>query len=167
MRLPTAWSTISACRSLRSTSTSRGADLLRNRMAAASPAASGPPLAVTGSGLREGLELALHRLFEQRDPINELNVFPVPDGDTGSNMHLTLEAACLELSQLAENAPVSAVTSAAAHGSLMGARGNSGVILSQVLRGWSAASQGHDSLDVVGLCHALAEGSRVAYLAVK
>jgi hypothetical protein len=136
-------------------------------MAAADAAASGAPLVVTGRALRQGLERALRRVAEQKSHINELNVFPVPDGDTGTNMHLTLEAAWREVSRLPEEAPVSAVTKAAAHGSLMGARGNSGVILSQVLRGWSVSSQDKDSLDAEGLSAALAEGSRVAYLAVK
>jgi DAK2 domain fusion protein YloV len=136
-------------------------------MAAADAAPSGAPLVVTGRALRQGLERALRRLAEQKSHINELNVFPVPDGDTGTNMHLTLEAAWREVSQLPQAAPVSAVTKAAAHGSLMGARGNSGVILSQVLRGWSACSREKESLDADGLVEALAEGSRVAYLAVK
>lgn len=136
-------------------------------MAVADATASDPPLAVTGAALRKGLDRALERLSEQRDHINELNVFPVPDGDTGTNMHLTMEAAWNELSRLPEDAPISAVTSAAAHGSLMGARGNSGVILSQVLRGWAVPTRDRDALDTAGLCQALAEGSRVAYLAVK
>jgi DAK2 domain fusion protein YloV len=136
-------------------------------MAVADAADSEPPLAVTGPGLRKGLDRALERLSEQRDHINELNVFPVPDGDTGTNMHLTMEAAWNEFSRLPEDAPISAVTSAAAHGSLMGARGNSGVILSQVLRGWSVPTRDRETLDAAGLCEALAEGSRVAYLAVK
>ncbi|HUY56662.1 MAG TPA: DAK2 domain-containing protein [Candidatus Micrarchaeaceae archaeon] len=136
-------------------------------MAAADPAAPGAPLVVTGRALSQGLERALTRLGEQKGHINELNVFPVPDGDTGTNMHLTLEAAWREVSQLPPDAPVSAVTKAAAHGSLMGARGNSGVILSQVLRGWSVSLREQDSLDPEGLAEALAEGSRVAYLAVK
>ncbi|HUY08804.1 MAG TPA: DAK2 domain-containing protein [Candidatus Dormibacteraeota bacterium] len=136
-------------------------------MAAADAAASGAPLVVTGRSLRQGLERALGRLAEQKSHINELNVFPVPDGDTGTNMHLTLEAAWREVSQLPEEAPISAVTKAAAHGSLMGARGNSGVILSQVLRGWSVGAEEKESLDARGLSEALAEGSRVAYLAVK
>jgi DAK2 domain fusion protein YloV len=137
-------------------------------MAVADAAASDPPpKAVTGPGLRKGLDRALERLSEQRDQINELNVFPVPDGDTGTNMQLTMEAAWNEFSRLPDDAPISAVTSAAAHGSLMGARGNSGVILSQVLRGWSVPARDRETLDASGLCLALAEGSRVAYLAVK
>jgi len=136
-------------------------------MAVADAADSDPPLAVTGPGLRQGLDRALQRLSEERDHINELNVFPVPDGDTGTNMHLTMEAAWNEFRRLAEDAPISAVTSAAAHGSLMGARGNSGVILSQVFRGWSVPTRDRETLDAAGLCEALVEGSRVAYLAVK
>jgi len=134
---------------------------------AAAKVAAGPPLLVTGEGLRLGLARALDRLDQHRDQINELNVFPVPDGDTGSNMHLTLEAAWLEIRELDEAATVAAVARAAAHGSLMGARGNSGVILSQVLRGFSSRCQGRDTLDGEAICQALEEGSRVAYLAVK
>ncbi|HVC39578.1 MAG TPA: DAK2 domain-containing protein [Candidatus Dormibacteraeota bacterium] len=136
-------------------------------MAAAESAVPEVPDTVTGGVLRQGLDRALWRLSEQKAHINQLNVFPVPDGDTGTNLHLTLESACQEVDQLPEEASVAAVSKAAAHGSLMGARGNSGVILSQVLRGWSARLQDHEFLDRVGLCDALAEGSRVAYLAVK
>jgi len=136
-------------------------------MAVADAADADPPLELTGPGLRKGLDRALERLWEQRDHINELNVFPVPDGDTGTNMHLTMEAAENEFSRVPEDAPISEVASAAAHGSLMGARGNSGVILSQVLRGWSVPARDREKLDPAGLCEALAEGSRVAYLAVK
>ncbi|HEY6537852.1 MAG TPA: DAK2 domain-containing protein [Candidatus Dormibacteraeota bacterium] len=136
-------------------------------MAAAEATASGAPAVVTGRALRQGLERALRRLAEQRAHINELNVFPVPDGDTGSNMHLTLEAACRELSGLAEDAPVAEVARALAHGALMGARGNSGVILSQVFRGWASATPESDTIDPGQLAAALEEGSRVAYLAVK
>lgn len=136
-------------------------------MAAAEVAASGAPELVTGKALRQGLERALGRLAEQKGHINDLNVFPVPDGDTGNNMLLTLEAAWQEVEALGEDAPVSAVAKAAAHGSLMGARGNSGVILSQVLRGWAVSSQESETLDLKGLCEALNEGARIAYLAVK
>src|SRR5271169_5514459 len=82
-------------------------------------------------GFRDGLR------SHQAD-INRLNVYPVPDGDTGTNMALTLEAVVTELDQLEAahpDADLSAVCQAIGHGSLMGARGNSGVILSQLLRG--------------------------------
>src|SRR5689334_19493648 len=72
-------------------------------------------------------------LRSHQDAINRLNVYPVPDGDTGTNMALTLESVCEELDRADESMP--ATCKAISHGSLMGARGNSGVILSQVLRG--------------------------------
>lgn len=125
------------------------------------------PLAVTGAGLRHGLSRAVSRLEEQRDRINDLNVFPVPDGDTGTNMALTLEAALGEATALPAEATVGEVAKAAAHGSLMGARGNSGVILSQVLRGVAAGCAEEGEMGPVALARALEEGSRVAYRAVK
>src|SRR5919201_189704 len=77
-------------------------------------------------------------LRAQQEAINRLNVYPVPDGDTGTNMALTLEAVVTELESLgATDIEMTAVCKAVAHGSLMGARGNSGVILSQILRGSS------------------------------
>ncbi|MHB1640693.1 MAG: DAK2 domain-containing protein [Candidatus Dormibacteria bacterium] len=133
----------------------------------ASRAPAAPPQAVTGAGLRHGLERALGRLAEQRDRINDLNVFPVPDGDTGTNMHLTLEAALAEAARLPSGDSVGAVAQAAAHGSLMGARGNSGVILSQVLRGVAAGCRGAEEMGPEMLARALEEGSKVAYAAVK
>jgi hypothetical protein len=130
-------------------------------------AATASPDVVTGAGLRRGLAKALSRLAEQRDRINDLNVFPVPDGDTGTNMHLTLEAASAEVKALSDKASVDEVAQAAAHGSLMGARGNSGVILSQVLRGVAAACRGQEGIGPKQLAEALEEGSRSAYRAVK
>ena len=73
-------------------------------------------------------------LAAHREPINRLNVYPVPDGDTGTNMSLTLGSVFEELEGVDDDLP--AVCNAVSHGSLMGARGNSGVILSQVLRGF-------------------------------
>src|SRR6516162_1021061 len=84
-------------------------------------------LAVMG-GYRDALRL------HQAD-INRLNVYPVPDGDTGTNMALTLEAVVTELQGVEAGSGLAAVCKAIGHGSLMGARGNSGVILSQILRG--------------------------------
>ncbi|MGH7692652.1 MAG: DAK2 domain-containing protein [Candidatus Dormibacteria bacterium] len=136
-------------------------------MAAAEAAAAAEPTMVTGKSLRQGLERALRRLAEQREQINDLNVFPVPDGDTGSNMHLTLGAACREVGRLPREAPLTEVARAAAHGALMGARGNSGVILSQVLRGWAERAKGEPALGAEALGQAFAEASKVAYSAVK
>ena len=76
-------------------------------------------------------------LGRHRESINNLNVYPVPDGDTGTNMSLTLTSVVEELDGLAPDADLDAVCTAVAHGSLMGARGNSGVIMSQILRGFA------------------------------
>ena len=86
-------------------------------------------------GYRDALRL------HQAD-INRLNVYPVPDGDTGTNMALTLEAVVNELQEVEPGAGLAAVCKAIGHGSLMGARGNSGVILSQLLRGMSERMAG-------------------------
>lgn len=99
------------------------------------------------------------------DLINSLNVYPVPDGDTGTNMFLTMQAALREMATVADNS-VSAVANALAHGSLMGARGNSGVILSQVWRGVARQLDGKDYLTASDLALALQEGSITAYKGV-
>ena len=104
-------------------------------------------------------------LTENRDKVNELNVFPVPDGDTGTNMLLTLEAACEEINE-EDDSNLGDVTGKVAHGALMGARGNSGVILSQVLRGFSQGVVGKASVDCKELAHAFEEATRVAYKGV-
>jgi DAK2 domain fusion protein YloV len=78
---------------------------------------------------------AADALKEHRDEVNRLNVFPVPDGDTGTNMSLTMDAVLSEIDRLPDDATLAQVCHAVTHGSLMGARGNSGVILSQILRG--------------------------------
>ncbi|MBC7337079.1 MAG: DAK2 domain-containing protein, partial [Clostridia bacterium] len=97
--------------------------------------------------------------------INALNVFPVPDGDTGTNMYLTLEAAWQEIAGRPERA-VAPITEALAHGALMGARGNSGVILSQIFRGMAQALHDADLLDTNLLARALQQASATAYKAV-
>lgn len=125
------------------------------------------PETITGAGLRLGLARALERLAQQRDRINDLNVFPVPDGDTGTNMHLTLAAALAEANPLPPQASVAQVAQAVAHGSLMGARGNSGVILSQILRGVAGGCAQQEQIGPQVLASALQEGAAVAYRAVK
>ena len=97
--------------------------------------------------------------------INSLNVFPVPDGDTGINMLLTMRSAVEEASR-AINESASAVACAIAHGALMGARGNSGVILSQILRGLATMLQEKDCLEGSDLVAGLREGTTLAYKAV-
>ena len=85
--------------------------------------------------LRSTIATYSELLRSHKDVINRLNVYPVPDGDTGTNMTLTIESVAAELGPLGDDAEMSEVCKAIAHGSLMGARGNSGVILSQMLRG--------------------------------
>ena len=85
--------------------------------------------------MRRAIETASAALSSRKDEVNRLNVFPVPDGDTGTNMSLTMESVVRELAELPPSAGGAEVRKAITHGSLMGARGNSGVITSQILRG--------------------------------
>jgi DAK2 domain fusion protein YloV len=103
-------------------------------------------------------------LQSHRDAINRLNVYPVPDGDTGTNMALTLESVCAEVAGAGDDLP--SVCTAIAHGSLMGARGNSGVILSQVLRGLADVLREPGGGDAPALAAALTAASKAAYAAV-
>ncbi len=97
--------------------------------------------------------------------VNALNVFPIPDGDTGTNMLLTMRSAMAEAYRSPEES-ASAVAHAMAHGSLMGARGNSGVILSQILRGLAVMLDDKDALEASDLVAGLVEGSSLAYKAL-
>ncbi len=97
--------------------------------------------------------------------LNDLNVFPVPDGDTGTNLHLTMRAILQEIDG-AELASAGQVARAAAYGALMGARGNSGVILSQILGGMAEILEPHDSFTARELALALEQGTRKAYACV-
>ncbi len=140
-------------------------------MSATKPA---PELAVLREPLREiageqilaGLTAALSWLEANQQEINDLNVFPVPDGDTGSNMYLTLRSSVEEARDAPVPSAADSVLAAAAHGSLMGARGNSGVILSQILRGFAQGSAQRTHLDAGGVALAITEASAVAYRAV-
>jgi DAK2 domain fusion protein YloV len=115
--------------------------------------------------LRAVVETYRDALAAHREPINRLNVYPVPDGDTGTNMSLTLVSVCEELDQV-EGDDLAGVCKAISHGSLMGARGNSGVILSQVLRGLVGAVAETGGLDGRTLAVALRAASDAAYQAV-
>ncbi|MGI5999377.1 MAG: DAK2 domain-containing protein, partial [Lutispora sp.] len=97
--------------------------------------------------------------------VNSLNVFPVPDGDTGTNMSLTMNSAVKEINKC-KDLDVSLVADSAATGSLMGARGNSGVILSQIFRGFAKGLKNVKEIDSLALANALMEGSNTAYKAV-
>ncbi|GAC1342573.1 MAG: DAK2 domain-containing protein [Candidatus Dormibacteria bacterium] len=125
-----------------------------------------PLLEVDGQQLLSGLRSALAWLQANEEQTNDLNVFPVPDGDTGSNMYLTLRSAVEEAGRAAQPNSAASVLTAAARGSLMGARGNSGVILSQVLRGLAQGLDGQAQLDAPRLAAALGGASTVAYKAV-
>ncbi|MDQ2727099.1 MAG: DAK2 domain-containing protein [Actinomycetota bacterium] len=105
-------------------------------------------------------------LAAHREVINRLNVYPVPDGDTGTNMSLTVESVVTDITT-ADGDDLATVAKALAHGSLMGARGNSGVILSQILRGVAKVVGDSDGIDADVLRDALSEASAGAYQAVQ
>jgi DAK2 domain fusion protein YloV len=125
-----------------------------------------PVLETGGERLLLALRSGLAWLQANQEEINDLNVFPVPDGDTGSNMYLTLRSAVEEAQEATDPASAASVLGAAAHGSLMGARGNSGVILSQVLRGLAQGVGGQARLDAAAWARGLNEARTVAYKAV-
>jgi hypothetical protein len=110
--------------------------------------------------------LAGHMMLEeQRDAINALNVFPVPDGDTGTNMALTMRAAVKEIAEASDTAAC-IIAEKLSRGALMGARGNSGVILSQILRGFSNGIDKKETLTASDFAAALNVAARMAYHAV-
>lgn len=114
---------------------------------------------------RNAFSAGLTWLERHIDLINSLNVYPVPDGDTGTNMFLTFQAALKETAQIAE-LTVSRLFQAIAHGALMGARGNSGVILSQIFRGMAKVLGEARRVNALALAQALREGARTAYKGV-
>ena len=97
--------------------------------------------------------------------VDQLNVFPVPDGDTGTNMSMTMTAGAKELVSL-EEASIGKVAKVLSRGLLMGARGNSGVILSQLFRGFATGLEGKDEADIEDIAKALESGVKTAYKAV-
>ncbi len=105
-------------------------------------------------------------LEAKKEWINELNVFPVPDGDTGTNMTMTIMSAATEVSNLGESPDMASLAKAISSGSLRGARGNSGVILSQLFRGFTKGISKYEVIDVVILCDALQKAVETAYKAV-
>jgi len=105
-------------------------------------------------------------LDAKKEWINELNVFPVPDGDTGTNMTMTIMSAAKEVQSLGDSADMGAICKAISSGSLRGARGNSGVILSQLLRGFTKVVKTHDTVDVAILSEAFEKAVETAYKAV-
>ncbi|HWH71636.1 MAG TPA: DAK2 domain-containing protein, partial [Candidatus Sulfotelmatobacter sp.] len=121
--------------------------------------------AIDGKTLKQMILHAARHLEAHKDAVNALNVFPVPDGDTGTNMAATMGSATREVER-AQERTVSEMAAAMAQGSLMGARGNSGVILSQLFRGFAKGCEGKVTLDGVALARALQDGVDTAYKAV-
>ncbi len=122
-------------------------------------------LGVDGPLFKRALLGSLSWLGANHEEVNRLNVFPVPDGDTGTNMLLTLQSAVEDVKE-SNAAEVSKIAKLASHGSLMGARGNSGVILSQIFRGFARAVEGKSSLTPAELAAAFEEAANAAYRAV-
>lgn len=121
--------------------------------------------ACDGKGLLEAFRAAVVNLEAHVDEINALNVYPVPDGDTGSNMLATVKAA-LDEADGATDRSAERIAAAISFGSLMGARGNSGVITSQIFRGMADGLGGKKRFSGLDLANALAMGSKAAYAAV-
>lgn len=125
-----------------------------------------PPLKyIGGQELRQLFAASTAWLERHAAYINSLNVFPVPDGDSGTNMLLTMQAALKEVHASPEHS-AGTMLKALAHGALLGARGNSGVILSQIIRGFARAIEKKDTINAGDFAAALIEGARTAYKGV-
>jgi len=120
---------------------------------------------INGKHFKQFIEAALRWLRSNQQLVNSLNVFPVPDGDTGTNMLLTMQAAYNEISGM-EDENIGRMAKNVAQGALMGARGNSGVILSQILRGFARVLDNYPEMDALLLSHALSESRNTAYKGV-
>lgn len=118
-----------------------------------------------GLGLKNLFKAGLQWLESHMHVVNSLNVFPVPDGDTGTNMVLTMRSALMEAEAVSDD-QAGAMAAALAHGALMGARGNSGVILSQFLHGLAATLAGQTSFEAADLTAAVQRGAELAYQSV-
>jgi DAK2 domain fusion protein YloV len=118
-----------------------------------------------GQDLKRALLAGASWLEQHREAVNALNVFPVPDGDTGTNMSLTVRAAVKEIAE-ATDTSAAAIAEKMARGALMGARGNSGVILSQILRGLAQGLDKKATFTALDLSGAFQEASKIAYRAV-
>lgn len=116
--------------------------------------------------LRKAFIGAANYLEENKEDVNALNVFPVPDGDTGTNMSLTVQSAMKQVLELEEYNTISEVAMAASNGSLMGARGNSGVILSQLFRGFASGLKDKEKANTIDLAESFKQAADMAYKAV-
>ncbi len=121
---------------------------------------------IDARAVRQCFLFAANNLNANKERINELNVFPVPDGDTGTNMTMTITSAAKEVAALPETADMKTVCKGISMGSLRGARGNSGVILSQLLRGFTKVAQEHEELDAPVLAASFNKAVETAYKAV-
>lgn len=121
---------------------------------------------INGSLLRSAFISAAHSIANKKKSVDELNVFPVPDGDTGTNMSMTIGNSLAELENLSSDAPCSTVSQTMASCLLRGARGNSGVILSLIFRGFARALQGKTEMTAEDLVNALELGVQGAYKSV-
>ncbi len=122
-------------------------------------------VSIDGKLLKKMIIAGANNLNRNKQTVDELNVFPVPDGDTGTNMSLTIMSAAKEVENIETN-DLFAVAKAASNGSLRGARGNSGVILSQLIRGFAKALEGQQEADAYTIAKAFKKGASVAYKAV-
>src|SRR3990172_6237169 len=144
---------------------------VRLRRTPRGPVETPPPVAVSSNGSHTGGELrdmfaaATSWLEVNAEAINSINVFPVPDGDTGTNMYLTMRSTMDEAFH-ARSEAAGVVAKAMARGALMGARGNSGVILSQILRGMADALSDKERFNNADFARALEAAARSAYTAV-
>ena len=121
---------------------------------------------LNSSILIQMIQMGARNLSNNKDMINKLNVFPVPDGDTGTNMNLSMQSAVQSIQQLEKSPSMELVLKAFSKGLLMGARGNSGVILSQLFRGFCAALEQTETIDTKQFAEGLQAGVDVAYKAV-
>lgn len=123
-------------------------------------------MTISGQILRDAIISGANNIFNQRQKVDELNVFPVPDGDTGTNMSMTIKNAAVELANVPNGASAGEVSKKAASAMLRGARGNSGVILSLLFRGLSKGLAGKDSASAEDLSAAFKIGVDAAYKSV-
>lgn len=121
---------------------------------------------ITGKMFRDGIISASNNISNSRQAVDALNIFPVPDGDTGTNMSMTIGAAAKEMAVLDDECTISEASSRCASALLRGARGNSGVILSLIFRGFSKAFKGLETADGKAVANAFKEGTDAAYKAV-
>ncbi|WP_274953232.1 DAK2 domain-containing protein [Angelakisella massiliensis] len=121
---------------------------------------------ISGRDLRDAMISAANNITNQKQQVDAMNVFPVPDGDTGTNMSMTINAAKRELEGLADDATVAEVSKTASSALLRGARGNSGVITSLLFRGFSKGLKGKETAEADDLINALSIGVESAYKAV-